>query len=99
MATRLQRQHWTWAHRLMLAAHAHDRDAALLIAHEVEVDGCPYCWQTIAYYLALLSDLTTKPADREDRIDALFGGLQFALDTGDHEILELGDPDEEGDAA
>jgi hypothetical protein len=92
MAIRLQTHHWRLAHRLLLAHFNGDADMLELL--NSEVGECPRCWRLVAHYAALLATMTTRPAELEARVDDLFGGLEFAADARDDEILWLGDPDE-----
>lgn len=96
MARRLQTQHWLWAHRLTLAHYTRDADMTEFLNNEI--GDCPHCWRLVAHYAALLATLHTGPAERDATVNSLFGSLEFALDTGDNEVLTLVDPDEEGAA-
>jgi len=83
---------WLWAHRLLLAEFNEDADAAELVADEI--GGCADCWRVVAHYCALLAALTTRPADYAYTVDAIYGSLEFALDTPDDVDLEIcGDED------
>jgi hypothetical protein len=97
MSGQLSTPHWVWAHRVLLGAINRDADAAQLLA--AEIGDCPDCWRLVAGYTAVLADLHTRPSDREATVNSLLGSIQFALDTDEDEVLTLGDPDDEGEAA